>query len=205
VLLNVAVLNYCYDVPVKLYSTNLLLMAVFLAAPDFGGLANVLVLNRAAAPAELPGPRFERRGLRIAATVFWALFVGYNLFGHITGGWKMYLNFYIAPERPPLFGLYDVESGPAGWRKVVVAFPGAMSVRTTDDTTKSYGAAYEKDAVTLNKRDRLGWTRPDPDHVVLEGSLEGQPTTIRLRRIDTSKLLLLSRGFHWINEMPLNR
>jgi len=41
VLLNVVMLNFCYDVPVKLYSTNLLLMAAFLMAPDLRRLADM--------------------------------------------------------------------------------------------------------------------------------------------------------------------
>jgi uncharacterized membrane protein YphA (DoxX/SURF4 family) len=76
VLANIVALNFCYDVPVKLYSTNLLLMAAFLAAPDAKRLAKVLVLNRAAPPSTLSGPHFERRWARIAVTVFWAAFVG---------------------------------------------------------------------------------------------------------------------------------
>lgn len=205
VLLNVVALNYCYDIPVKLYSTNLLLMAVFLVAPDLRRLANVLVLNRAAEPAELKGPRFQRRQLRTAALVFQALFVGWTLFSDITDAWHAYKTTYISPQRPPLYGLYDVESGPANWRKAAVSLPTAVSVRTIDDKVLSFEAHYDKDAVTLNKKDRLAWTRPDPDHVVLEGALDGAPATIRLRKVDTGKMLLLSRGFHWINEMPLNR
>jgi hypothetical protein len=58
---NVVALNYCYDVPVKLYSTNILLMAVFLLAPEFCRLAHVLVFNRPTAPADLDRVRFERR------------------------------------------------------------------------------------------------------------------------------------------------
>ena len=53
VLLNVVMLNFCYDVPVKLYSLNLLLMAIFLMVPDLGRLANLLVLNRPTSAAEL--------------------------------------------------------------------------------------------------------------------------------------------------------
>ncbi len=205
VLLNVVALNYCYDVPVKLYSTNLLLMAVFLAAPDLRRLANVLVLNRPASAAELTGPRFPGPKLRIAAAVFWVLFVGHILYGNIFYGWQAYRETYVTPQRPPLYGLYDVESGPANWRKVVVAIPAGISVRTNDDKMLSFAAQYDKDTVTLDKKDRLRWSRPDPDHLVLTGTLEAQPATIRLRPIDTGKLLLLSRGFHWINEMPLNR
>lgn len=205
VMLNVAALNYCYDTPVKLYSTNLVLMALFLAAPDFKRLLDVLVLNRAAAPSDLTRPRFARRWQRIAATAFWVLFVGYNLYGHIHGNWESYRAAYVTPKRPPLYGLYDVESGPAGWRKVAIAFPTAVTVRTVEDTVLPFGAAYENNTLTLNKKDQLAWSWPDPDHLVLQGSFNGSPATIRLRKIDTSKFLLLSRGFHWINETPLNR
>jgi hypothetical protein len=51
----------------------------------------------------------------------------------------------------------------------------------------------------------LAWTLPDSDHVVVEGKINGDSLYARLRRVDTSKLLLNSRGFHWINENPFNR
>jgi hypothetical protein len=35
--------------------------------------------------------------------------------------------------------------------------------------------------------------------------VNGVAATIRLKRVDTSKAPLVSRGFHWINERPLNR
>jgi hypothetical protein len=46
VMLNVVMLNFCYDVPVKLYSSQLLVMAIFVAAPDMPRLAKLLVLGR---------------------------------------------------------------------------------------------------------------------------------------------------------------
>jgi hypothetical protein len=49
VLANIVALTFCYDVPVKLYSSHLLLMAVFLVAPDLRRLLN-LVWNRPTAP-----------------------------------------------------------------------------------------------------------------------------------------------------------
>ena len=52
VLSNVVMLNFSYDVPVKLYSSHLLAMAVFLAAPEARRLANVFLFNRATEPAE---------------------------------------------------------------------------------------------------------------------------------------------------------
>src|SRR5579863_7159852 len=50
VLSNVFALNVAYNVNVKLFSFNLLLIALFLAAPEFPRLVNLLVLNRPAHP-----------------------------------------------------------------------------------------------------------------------------------------------------------
>jgi uncharacterized membrane protein YphA (DoxX/SURF4 family) len=205
VMVNVAALNYCYDVPVKLYSTHLALMALFLLAPELRRLADVFLLNRATAASRLTGPVFPRRWQRIAVTVFWVVFVGYSLFGQIYGGWQGYKKTYITPQRPPLYGLYDVESGPKDWRKVIISFPTIFSVRTIDDTTRFFLAEYGNNTVTLDKKDRLTWSRPDAGHVVLEGNINGSPEKLRLRKIDTSQFLLFKRGFHWINEMPFNR
>jgi hypothetical protein len=64
---NVVALNFCYDVPVKLFSSHLVLAALFLAAPDLPRLANVLLLNRRVPPADL-GPPWRTPWVR------WTLF-----------------------------------------------------------------------------------------------------------------------------------
>lgn len=41
-MLNVAMMNFCYDVPVKQFSSHLCLMALFIMLPEAQRLANVL-------------------------------------------------------------------------------------------------------------------------------------------------------------------
>jgi hypothetical protein len=209
VLCNIVALNYCYDVPVKLYSSNLLLMAVFLMAPDFDRLCAVLIRNRPAEPADLSAPSFTNRKLRIAAVVIPVLFVGYVLYEQIHGGWQAYQSSRVHPKRPPLYGMYVADplpADPAQWRKVAIEFPTALTVRLMDDTVKNYGVKYDeaRSTVTLTAGKEapltLTYSRPDPDHLQFSG-----PVTLRLRKLDPAKFLLLSRGFHWINERPLNR
>ncbi|MCR9245417.1 MAG: hypothetical protein NXI31_10320 [bacterium] len=53
VMTNVAMLNYCYDVPVKLYSSHLVVMALLIAIND-GRLLSVLLFGRATD--RIPGP-----------------------------------------------------------------------------------------------------------------------------------------------------
>jgi multidrug transporter EmrE-like cation transporter len=64
VMLNVVMLNFCYDVPVKLYSLNLLLLAIFLTLPEGHKLLRVFVFNLSAAPSNLRQPSFEKRWIR---------------------------------------------------------------------------------------------------------------------------------------------
>lgn len=46
VMTNVLMLNYCYDVPVKIYSTHLTLMGLIILAPDARRLLSLLIWNR---------------------------------------------------------------------------------------------------------------------------------------------------------------
>jgi hypothetical protein len=201
-------------------------MSVFLAAPDLRRLLDFFVLNRPTAPADLTAPRFERRWFRIGAMAFQIMFVGYYLFTQISGGWRVYKSTYIHPPRPPLYGLYEVETfirngrelpplitDATRWRKVIVQFQAGLSVKMMDDSVQSFGTEYDaaKNAVILtvggdkNRKYPLSYSRPDSDHLLLEGTLVKDPVSVRLRKIDASKFLLLSRGFHWINEVPFNR
>ena len=226
VLLHIVLLNFCYDVPVKLYSSNLVLMAIFLAAPDLRRLLNFLVLNRVGEPADLSAPRFGRRWMRISAVVFQVLFVGCFLRSAIGEVWELYKQGYIAVKRPPLYGLYAVEiftrngqelppliTDATRWKEVVIQLPDNLGIRMMDGSPKFYKAEYDaaKNTVALSEgadkshTNLLTYARPDAEHVVLQGDLGTNTLSIRLRRIDTSKFLLVNRGFHWINELPLNR
>jgi hypothetical protein len=60
---NVMLLNYCYDVPVKIYSTHLVMMAIMIILPDARRVANVLFLNRVAEPTT-PSSIWQGRVLR---------------------------------------------------------------------------------------------------------------------------------------------
>jgi hypothetical protein len=58
--------------------------------------------------------------------------------------------------------------------------------------------------ITFNKNSAFRWSRQDGDRLVLSTTWEGKDITIRMRRIDET-LLLRTRGFHWIQEIPFNR
>jgi len=66
---NIMAINYCFDVPVKILSTALVLMTLFLLGRDFKRLWNFFILNQVAPPANLSKPVFKKRWKNIGLTV----------------------------------------------------------------------------------------------------------------------------------------
>lgn len=221
---NVAMLNYSYDVPVKLYSTNLFLMGVFLLAPDMRRVANVLALNQPAAPVNLKFPLTLRATwMKVTRYAVKAAFVGYILVSLTHGELAEHRDLQ---KKSPLYGAYDVEefsdngqtlpplmTDTKRWENVAFDFPTYTQIRMMDGKLEYFHTDFDaaKGIVTFStgqdkgKKYPLTYTRPDPMHVVLLGKLRDDALVVRLKRIDESKFLLISRGFHWINEYPVNR
>jgi hypothetical protein len=51
----------------------------------------------------------------------------------------------------------------------------------------------------------LALARVDADHIKVEGNVGPDALAVQLERFLPEKMLLLTRGFHWISEVPFNR
>jgi hypothetical protein len=225
VLGNVVMLNYCYDVPVKLYSSHLFLMAFFLAAPDLRRLADLLIFNRRVEPA-VHRPLFARKSFHRTAFVIRTLFlVGFAVLAlYETKG--MYKTYGAGAPRSPFYGVWNVDelvldgtvrpplvTDEERWRRVAFDRVGFITLQRMDDSRRSYAMKMDagKKTMTLSQGDKPAWKsvlsfqQPDPQHLLLAGTFDGHPIRATLHRTDPGKLLLTSRGFHWINEFPFNR
>jgi len=69
VMVNVFMLNMCYDVPVKIYSFQLLTIAMVIAVPDIGRLVRMFLLNQPVPRADLRGPWTNRTLRRVGFAV----------------------------------------------------------------------------------------------------------------------------------------
>jgi len=225
VMSNVVMLNFSYDVPVKLYSLHLLAMAVFLMLPDVQRLLNIFLLNRPVPAAEIR-PLFRAHWSHRSALIFRMLFftalAGLCLYNSYSGS-KEYGD--LAP-RPPFYGVWNVEdfaldgqvrppllTDPLRWRRVTFSYAGYVGIHLMTDAKTGYGITVSKPKKlwVLNKYDdqkwqsKLHYQEPTPGVLVLDGTFDGKPLHASLRKVPTSKFLLLSRGFHWVSEYPFNR
>ncbi|HZF10398.1 MAG TPA: hypothetical protein VFE33_16535 [Thermoanaerobaculia bacterium] len=225
VMANVVMLNFSYDVPVKLYSLHLLAMAAFLVVPDLRRLAGMFLFNREVAPA-VDRPLFTGRwlhhGTRALRTLLVLAFVWLSI-QETYEGLKLYGE--LAPK-PPLYGIWNVDeitvAGTARpplvtdldrWRRVAFDYPGMASIQLMNDSRRRYTVAIDtkKRTLQLAKRDDpktkypFSYQQTGPETLLLQGTFEGQPVVARLHRMKESSYPLLNRGFHWINEYPFNR
>jgi hypothetical protein len=219
---NVAMLNFSYDVPVKLFSTHLFLIAVFLLLPDLGRLARVFVLNLPAAPAP-ERPPFTRVWLRRSALAAKTLLIGFVLYQNT---WP-----YVQQARRPRtvnprYGIYEVEAFTANgqlrpatpmegrrWRRLIVSESGGITVQTMDDAMTRFRAREDKEKHTyslttiFNPYDSitLTYSEPGPDQFMLTGKYQGEDVSVQMRKTSVPSFLLATRGFHWVSEYPYNR
>ena len=226
VMSNVVMLNFSYDVPVKLYSCHLLFEAVFLAAPDLRRLADALVLNRPVEPSMI-GPLFRKKWLDRGAVALRTVLVGLFIWQGLQQSEKN-RSMYAEESRAkaPLHGIWNVDelaidgqvrppliTDEQRWQRVVFDVPGQMSVFHMNDFRDRYNAEVDIKKKTFEMIDRfaperkttVAWHQPAPDRLTIEGTFDGRKIRALMHRTDPPEFLLLTRGFHWINETPYNR
>jgi len=211
VMSNVTMLNFAYDVPVKLFSMHLLAMAIFLLLPDLRRLANVLVLNCPAQAVELRPQLGERwRWWAPAARTLFVLALIVLSFQQARENEQVY------QKQSPFRGIWNVEEfaleGAPRWRRVVFDYPHSLGVQLMTDARQRFRLTLDESKRTLTlrpieeplKKFTIGYAVA-ADVMTLDGQLDGKRLQARLRRMPMPSFRLTSRGFHWINETPFNR
>lgn len=224
VMTNVVMLNFCYDIPVKLFSARLLVIAVVIAAPS---ARRLIAAAMGRATPDLPArermhPRWEhaRQIARISMLVLfaWAIYdertreAGANDHVHeLYGAWVVDTFIVDGVE-------HALATDPDRWQKVLANQYGLhiapMSGEFTAfriDVDAAHGTltlnvpahSPDSDQAKPNMIDEIWrYRRPAPDHLVLDGVHLGKAfhATLHLEPAP----LLVTRGFHWINEAPFN-
>ncbi len=218
-------LNMTYDVPVKLFSCHLILMSLFLLAPDARRLLNVLVLNRPADVSTVPplGSTARRIRIGIALQVVFALWLCVN---QVWGSVNAWTTFGGGSPRSPLYGIWDVtfmsidgvERLPLvtdhdRWRRLTFDAPARMSFHRMDDTAVTFNNTIDITAKSLELtragdttwKSTFSFNRPSPYLMTLDGAMDGRKVRMRLELLPRESFKLTTRGFNWVQEYPYNR
>lgn len=223
VMSNVVMLNFTYDVPVKLFSLHLLFMAIFLVAPDANRLLDFFLLNRTTQVEDIQ-PLFRETKWFYTYAGAKALFIGYIIVSLVVMVSGQHKKWGDGAAKSVLYGIYEVkkyaingDTIPAlmndtrRWKRVVVSSGEWGSVEYMDnaklyyrfyaDTLQGKASIHSQDSSIVYK---FAHTRKN-DHIVWIGGSEHDSIFVEMKRRDPNELLLVNRGFNWINEYPYNR
>jgi uncharacterized membrane protein YphA (DoxX/SURF4 family) len=218
-MIQVFLLNMTYDFGLKQISFHLILLSLFLLAPDFTRIANVVVLNRAADAAR-EQPLFRRAQANRYALIAQVV-VGIYLmamFANLSRGY--YYSQGDGRPRSPLYGIWDVEELSVDgevrpvvlndydrrWRRMIFDTPEIMVMQRTDDSFAHYPVAINERYRTLSVRkgSSRNWEaaflfeRPADDRLVIEGTMDGYKLRATLKRVELDSFRLRSSFFRWV-------
>ena len=216
-------LNMTYDVPVKLFAFQLILMSLYLLAPETPRLTRAVILNGSAGPSPVP-PLARRKAVALTLTLVQILYGGYIVAMHYWPSKRSWAS--VTAPKPPLYGIWTVEqmtvdgveraplvSDYGRWRRIVIQNSTTVWFQRMDDSFVTYASKTDVSArtLTLNRPGDqssttvFSYQQPDADQLVLDGTMNGHRIALSTRLFDRSRFQLVSRGFHWIQENPFNK
>lgn len=211
VMTNVVMLNFCYDVPVKLYSSQLLIIAVVIAMPQLKRLV-LAVLGYPAGevpPRIRSSVRMER--LRLVAKIFVLAALVYSIRESVVASraWRRGPNELVGIWKVDTFSDGGVEqpalvANEKRWCKLILTEWGMRTKNCAD-------VGVPMMAEVLPAAQSILVTNPQTSEVALwHYRREGERLTIDAGRVHATLTrapapLLVTRGFHWEQELPFNR
>ena len=224
VMFNVMLMNYCYDIPVKIFSSQLVLVAFILMYFTGHNVRLALFKNRITLPLEYK-PLFANKWLIAIRAVIKSIVVfvfiavnGYFQYGSLeTNG----------PDAPktPLYGIHKptqfikngdtlrTYSDSAEWKYLVIEYEGMAAIRQLND--RSYRLIFNVDTIkksiianlqtdTINKY-QLSYRQLNDTTLNLKGIFYKDTINFTFSKVNIKSFRLTNRGYHWVNEYPFNR
>jgi len=224
VAVNIMAVTYCFDVPVKILSTALVVMCLFILAKDLDRFINFFILNREVRPASLSPFTFKSKTLSLTTKIFKYVFLGYLICTYTLSAAHRAIQDKNT-QHVNLLGYYTVSSIKLNgkslqrnssnllqWRKVVISND---SVRISLEGDKHLIYAYNIN-IDDNKLIWFAIGAQEPTCVfvykqtnkydlLIQGKFDNQYISVNLQHKNRVVTPLMSRNFHWVSDTPYNR
>jgi hypothetical protein len=226
---HIMALNYFFDIPVKLLSSAMVIMSLFLLSGNIRRLVGLFFFNESTVLIIIRPPRNNKKGLRYSMRICKFLLIAFVLFTHIFNSTVSLGKYGDSAPKTPLYGIYNtetfvrnrdtiapLETDTLRWKQLIVGgYKGFAyaSIKMTNDSLENYAFHLDTIQQTIilfsyadtNRKFLFRYRFPAKDMMVLKGDWKDDSVEIRMKKYDLDSFLLVKRGFHWINEYPLNR
>jgi hypothetical protein len=227
VFINVMMLNLCYDIPVKLYSMNLVLMCFYLLVNEYKRIICFFVLNKPASVCSIYNFELGKKWMRITRIILklGIVFLVCKSLYDIYGVYKEEQR--ATGTKPFLPGVYEVNkfvlnkdtlpplnTDTLRWQDMIFEKGEMGSIKTSDTLfRKRYGRAYfrftvdtMKQTLSLKKfpQDSLfiasfHYSLPGNNTIILTGRKQNDSLYVELVK-SNRHFQLEEKQFHWLSE-----
>ncbi|WP_207420739.1 hypothetical protein [Desertivirga brevis] len=212
---NIMAINYFFDVPVKILSTMLFVMSLFLLVPNFKQLFKFFLSNEAVQLKEIERPLLSKKWVNTSIAIFKYLIIIAPITFLIFSNINQRKHYGDGAPKLPLYGVYKVESFESErpvtkWEELAIQRSEHSIIRmlgeklefcnmTVDTSKHELTIAFKDDPVTFH---RFKYTLRDPDNLDLHGIYFDQSLKVKLVK---QHFQLVERSFNWVSEEPYNR
>jgi uncharacterized membrane protein YphA (DoxX/SURF4 family) len=227
VMTNVVMMNYCFDVPVKLASTHYLLFAIGLAAVYGRPLVQLFLRNKSTEPMD-QSPLFElKRWIWTAAGVKFVL-VGFVFYSVLSAALSQQQATKSMEQSAVMAGVHDVErythqtesdsltdNYRQYWHRMMIDYlhSDVLVVEKVNGEKLKYQISVDTLGRQMTghllsdstKKIRLEYEPTQKDLLLWKGDWNKDSIWFTTKRFETDSMLLKSRTFRWVSPFPFNR
>ena len=223
---NVMAVNYFYDVPVKILSTHLFLMTLFLILKDLKPMFTFFFTGKTVSLSIIKQPtKPDEKSLKLFSIIMKALLIPYIIIFGIINLSKSQKVYGDGAPKPDLYGLFKINmfekngdtistdlNNTERWRYLISERKGSVQIHNIDKSVNSYKSEID----TLKNELKLVSYKDSTDIMTINyKKTENEFTFETLYKNDTIKasgkilnkdnFILMNRGFNWANDYPFNR
>ncbi|NOY47156.1 MAG: hypothetical protein GXO84_02915 [Chlorobi bacterium] len=223
VMTNVAVMNFTYDIPVKLFSIHLVVMASVLLFADRHRMINIFFKNKAVEQTNHFVPKMNATFKKAISGAKVFVLIVLTLVVIIQGFVRFDLNDQLK-SKSEFYGIWESQlfvknndtlmpllTDSYQWRYLIVNYKHKAAVKKMNDSIDRYQFEIKqelKDIIFKRNTDsipqRFSYTFNTPEQLQLRGTLDGDSLYIQFKRKPELDFRLLNRKFHWVNESTYN-
>jgi hypothetical protein len=217
----VVMMDFCFNVPVRLLASHLLIISLFLALGDGRRLLNIFFLNKPTNTI-LYVPLVDHRGWRKALVSLQFVIAVSLLYTTISYAVQAEKQYGQSAPHVPLYGVYNtawfikngdtlpaLQTDSTRWKQLVIdggswKQSGIIQLNTDKKTNYNIHADTIKQTLTIqslpdsNENYLLNYFKPDADHLLLKGLWKKDSIEVLMNRYDLNNYLLHREKFKWI-------
>jgi hypothetical protein len=217
----IMVMDFCFNVPVRLLASHLLIMSVFLIAGDRKRLLNIFILNKPT-DTKVYAPLMKNPVWQKVFSLLLIVLAVCLLYSTVTKGIDAERSFGRKAPRVPLYGVYNtvyflrnndtipaLETDSLRWKQLVIdggSWNQSGIIRFTKGKNISYRAETDTSKLTLSLQSQSDTTKrylfyysiPAKDQFLVKGVWNTDSIEVLMNKYDLNNYLLHKEKFKWI-------